>query len=337
MRGATIRDVPHLVAAPDKFRGTATAGEVAAAVGRAAAAAGWTADEAPVADGGEGLLDALGGSRRTEQVTGPLGRPVTAEWAMLADGVTAVVEMARASGLVLAGGAEGNDPLRASTAGTGELITAAVSAGARRVLVGVGGSATTDGGLGCLRVLSPHARLRGVELIVACDVTTRFVDAAPVFAPQKGATPAQVALLTRRLERLAQVYQEDYGIDVTGIDGSGAAGGLAGGLAALGAQLVPGFDLVADAIDLEERVEGADLVITGEGWLDEQSFRGKAVGGVIRLAATAGVRTVVVAGGADPGVGDGLFVVSLSDRYGQARARAETVSLIEAEVQALLR
>jgi glycerate kinase len=332
--------MPRLVAAPDKFRETATSVAVAEAIGRGAAAAGWSADLAPVADGGEGFLDALmrsGGTRRSAPVTGPLGPAVEAEWGLLDDGHTGVVEMARASGLALAGGPGGNDPLRATTAGTGELIAAAVSAGARQVLIGLGGSATTDGGLGCLRVLSPHARLRGVELVVATDVTTRFVDAAAVFGPQKGASPAQVALLTRRLERLAQVYLEDFGVDVADVEGSGAAGGLAGGLVALGARLVPGFDVVAEAIGLEERLEGADLVVTGEGWLDEQSFRGKAVGGVLGLADAAGVPAAVIVGGADAGVANGRRVISLSERYGDERSRRETVALVEAEVQALLR
>ncbi len=190
-----------------------------------------------------------------------------------------------ASGLELVGGAEGNDPISASTTGTGELISAAVDLGATRVLVGVGGSATTDGGFGALRALYPPQRLRGVELLVACDVRTRFVDAARIFAPQKGASPAQVTLLERRLERLAQVYLEEHGVDVRELEGSGAAGGLAGGLAAVGAELVPGFELVADEVGLAERIEGADLVVTGEGFLDEQSFDGKVVGGVAELAA----------------------------------------------------
>ena len=200
----------------------------------------------------------------------------------------------RASTLV--GGAEGNDPIAASTYGTGELIAAAVERGARVIVVAVGGSATTDGGLGALRALYPRQRLRGIDVVVACDVRMPFVDAAEVFGPQKGATPAQVELLRRRLERLAQVYLEEYGVDVTGLVGAGAAGGLAGGLAAVGAHLEPGFDLVADEVDLDERMEGGDLVVTGEGFLDEQSFDGKVVGGVVTLAAALGVPVLVVAG-----------------------------------------
>lgn len=326
--------MPHLVAAPDKFRGTASARAVAAAIAAAATEAGWTVDEAPVADGGEGLLEVIGGSPRRTRVTGPLGAPVDAEWVMR-DG-TAVIEMARASGLLLAGGPEGNDPLRASTAGTGELIAAAVAEGARRIVVGVGGSATTDGGLAALRPLQSKGRLAGVELVVACDVTTRFVEAARVFAPQKGATDAQVALLERRLERLAQVYEEDYGVDVRTIEGGGAAGGLAGGLAALGAELIPGFDLVADLIDLEDRIEGADLVVTGEGFVDEQSFAGKSVGGVLDLAAANGVGGLVVAGEILDDVPIAAPSVSLVDRFGRDRAMTDTVACVHEAVRAEL-
>ncbi|MDQ3575300.1 MAG: glycerate kinase, partial [Actinomycetota bacterium] len=159
----------HVVAAPDKFRGTATAAEVAAAVARAAAAAGWSCDEAPVADGGEGILDALGGTVRRTRAHGPLGEAVTALWRM--EGSTAVIEAALVAGLDLVGGCERNDPMRASTAGVADLINAAVAAGANRIVVGVGGSATTDGGLGCVKALDAR-RLRGVELVVACDVST---------------------------------------------------------------------------------------------------------------------------------------------------------------------
>lgn len=325
----------RVVAAPDKFRGTATAAEVAAAVGRAARAAGWECDEVPVADGGEGTLEALGGPNRTTLVTDPLGDPVEAAWRLHRG--TAVIESARASGIALVGGPEENDALSASTYGTGELIAAAVELGARRILVAVGGSASTDGGLGALRALHPVQRLRGIELVVACDVRTRFVDAAEVFGPQKGASPAQVELLRRRLERLAQVYEEDHGIDVTALDGSGAAGGLAGGLAAVGAELVPGFDLVADELDLDERIAGADLVVTGEGFVDEASFDGKVVGGVVELAAACDVPVLVVAGQVFDGVEQRVDAVSLVARVGEERARADTVAVVEEVVAERLR
>ena len=257
----------RVVAAMDKFRGTATAAEAAAAVGHAGWELGHDVDEVPMSDGGEGLLDVLGGPNRTSVVTGPLGAPVEAAWRIAHR--TAVIEMARASGLVLAGGAAGNDPLAASTIGTGQLIDRALAEGARRVIVGLGGSATTDGGLGAVDALrgSP-ARFRSVELEVACDVRTRFVDAAAVFAPQKGASPAQVGLLTARLSQLAQRYRDELGVDVTELVGGGAAGGLAGGLAALGGRIVPGFELVAEHVDLPEQIAAADAVVTGEGYLD---------------------------------------------------------------------
>ena len=330
--------MPTLLACPDKFRGTASASEVAKAIGRSARRAKWRVDEAPVADGGEGILDVLGGKRRSTRVQGPLGEVVDAEWRLQGEGrgARAVIEMARAAGLDLVGGAEWNDPLRATTAGVGQLIMAAVAAGARRIIVGVGGSATTDGGQACLEALEPRARLSGVDLVVACDVTTRFVDAARVFAGQKGATDKQIELLTRRLEALAVQYEEAYGVDVRDLPGSGAAGGLAGGLAAIGAELVPGFELVADTIDLAGRMEPADLVVTGEGFLDDQSFEGKAVGGVLELAAELDVPALVVAGqivdGLPPFAGD-VTVVSLVDEFGEEPARTETAACVEEVVR----
>jgi glycerate kinase len=315
-----------VVAAVDKFRGTATARDVAAAIGSACWEAGHDCAEFALADGGEGLLDALGGANRTTRVTGPLGAPVDAGWRLHRG--TAVIEMARASGLALAGYAEGNRPLDATTAGTGELIDAALNAGARRIVVGLGGSATTDGGLGAIRAITMPARLRAVELLVACDVTTPFSAAAAVFGPQKGATPAQVRLLTGRLDRLAQQYLADHGVDVQAIPGAGAAGGLAGGLAALGGKVVPGFDLVADELGLHDAIEDADLVITGEGHLDAQSFAGKVVGGVARLAGEAGVPVAAIVGVADSDVADVLPTYAIADLYGLDRALSEPLRCI---------
>ena len=315
-----------VVAAVDKFRGTASARDVAAAIGSACWEAGHDCAEFALADGGEGLLDALGGPNRTTRVTGPLGTPVDAGWRLHRG--TAVIEMARASGLALAGFADGNRPLDATTAGTGELIDAALNAGAQRIVVGLGGSATTDGGLGAIRAITMPARLRAVELLVACDVTTPFSAAAAVFGPQKGATPAQVRLLTGRLDRLAQQYLADYGVDVQAIPGAGAAGGLAGGLAALGGKVVPGFDLVADELGLHDALEDADLVITGEGHLDAQSFAGKVVGGVARLAGEAGVPVAAIVGVADSDVADVLPTYAIADLYGLDQALAEPLRCI---------
>lgn len=324
----------RVVVAPDKFRGTATAKQAAAAMAAGIRSVGHRAVELPLADGGEGLLDVIGGGNRVASVSGPLGDDVDAAWRF--DGRTAVIEMARASGLELVGGADGNDAVAASTFGTGELITAAVEAGARRIVVGVGGSATTDGGLGALRAML-SSRLRGIEVQVACDVRTRFVDAAEQFAPQKGATPAQVELLRRRLDRLADVYLEEYGIAVRDLEGSGAAGGLAGGLAAVGATLTSGFELVAEEVALDEALADADLVVTGEGFVDEGSFDGKVVGGVIDWAADAGVPVLVVAGEifdassfADRGVPvDGIDLVAT---FGRDRAVGETAAVLEQAV-----
>jgi glycerate kinase len=319
------------VACPDKFRGSLSAPDAAAAIAAGLRRAGVADVRAlPLADGGEGTLDALlasrGGSRRTVTVTGPLGDPTGAEYAVLPDG-TAVVEMARASGLALVEGR--NDPLRASTRGTGELITAAARAGCRRIIVGVGGSATTDGGLAAVEALGwslPH-----VEVTVACDVTTGFLDAARVYGPQKGASDAQVALLTRRLHMVAETYRTRLGVDVTRLEHAGAAGGLAGGLAALGAALEPGFDVVADAVELDEAFDGASLVVTGEGRLDTTSLTGKVVGAVLERAAQASIGArAVICGAADDAVraalaSNGVTVLTLVERVwnaGDAFARA---------------
>ena len=325
----------RVLAAVDKFRGTATAAEVARAIGHACWQLGHDCDEVGMADGGEGTLDVLGGANRTTVVTGPLGDPVKAPWRL--SRTTAVIEMALASGLTLAGGAERNDALAATTAGTGELIDAALDSGAKKIIVCLGGSATTDGGLGALRAIHAPHRLRGVELLVACDVTTTFVAAAEVFAPQKGASPAQVNMLTGRLERLAQMYQSDYGTDVRSIAGGGAAGGLAGALVALGGRLLPGFELVADELDLYDRVANAELIITGEGFLDEQSFHGKVVGGMQAMAQRAQRPITAIVGDVDPDVADRIEHVSLVAAFGRDKAIAETQMCIEQAALQLLR
>lgn len=327
------------VVCPDKFRGSLGAPEAAEAIARGLVRAGY--DDArvarlPLADGGEGTIDALlaalGGARRHTTVTGPLGDPVDAGWAVLTGGV-AVVEMASASGLALVGAAH-NDPLRATTRGTGELIAAAARAGHRRVIVAVGGSATTDGGLAALDALGWS--LAGLHVTVACDVTTTFLDAARVYGPQKGATAAQVQLLSRRLERLADTYRARTRVDVTTIPGSGAAGGLAGGLAAIGARLEPGFDVVANAIGLDEALEGAALVVTGEGKLDATSLEGKVVSGALDAASSAGVehRAVVCGIATDDAraalVADGVTVRTLLERaWDEADAHTRAALLCE--------
>ncbi len=317
----------RVVAAVDKFRGSATGAEIASAIGHACWELGHDCIEFALADGGEGLLEVLGGPNRTTVVTGPLGSPVEAHWRLQRD--TAVIEMALASGLVLAGGATHNDPMAATTAGTGELIDAALTAGAKRIIVGLGGSATTDGGLGALTAIGTPARLKAVDFQVACDVTTLFTDAATVFGPQKGATPAQIRMLTNRLEQLADRYEREYEVDVRTIEGSGAAGGLAGALAALGGRLTPGFELVADELDVYDQLRDADLVITGEGHLDRQSFEGKVVGGVAELAAEFDVPVAAIVGIADDEVRDRIPTWAIADRFGEERSLREPLWCVE--------
>lgn len=323
----------RVLACPDKFKGTATAAEVASAIAGGAKEAGFTAVERPLSDGGEGLVDIAGGPNCWLEVTGPSRRCVSAAW-RLEDG-EAVIEMSQAAGLVLAGGAGANDPLTATTRGVGELIMAALDAGARRIVVGCGGSATTDGGSGALSVMGLAERFAGVELVVACDVDAPFVEAARLFAPQKGASAEQVLVLSERLEALARQYSIELGCDVSTIAGAGAAGGLAGGLAALGATLVPGFELVAGMTHLDDLVTQADVLVTGEGQLDAGSFTGKVVGGVTGRAA--GRPIACVTGCADDegrrlAAHLGLVVLDLTELFGADEAMAQPQQLISRAV-----
>jgi glycerate kinase len=260
-----------------------------------------------------------------------------------------VIEMAQASGLALAGGPEGNRPMEATTRGTGQLLVAAARALAANgngpasdrspatIIVGLGGSATTDGGLGALEAVDAAGGLGRVELVAACDVQVGFLDAARVFAPQKGATPPQVAELVERLARLADQYEDRFGIDIRDLPGAGAAGGLGGALVALGGRLEVGYRLVAGLVGLEASLRQADLVVTGEGALDATSFSGKVVGGVLGDASAIGVPVLVLAGRAtDEAIAlaqrRGARVVSLTDRFGDARSHRDTVGCVEQAV-----
>jgi glycerate 2-kinase len=312
---------PRVLVAPDKFRGTATAREVAEIVGSVATGLGWHVVVLPLSDGGEGLLEAFGGANRTTVVTGPLGRPVRARWRL--DAGLAVVESAEASGLLLAGGARGNDPVGATSRGTGELIAAALSAGAREVVVGLGGTACSDGGRGALEALG-HRSLAGLGVTVCADVETPYLDAAAVFGAQKGATPAQVQLLGNRLAVTREELVVRFGRDPQTVPGSGAAGGLGGALAAAGAQVVSGFEHVADRLGLDDAIARADLVITGEGRLDASSFRGKVVGGVAGRARAQGRTAVAIVGDRDPSVSPSLPVHALADEHGRPAALQDT-------------
>ena len=282
-----------VLVAPDSFKGTLTASQVADAIGRGLTSAGRPVDRCPIADGGEGTLDvlapALDAEIRTAPVTDPLGREIEARFAI---GREAVVETAAASGLGLVSPVD-RDPIAASTHGTGELILAAVEEGAQVVYVGVGGSATTDGGSGAIRAIRRGGGLRKTKLVVLCDVRTPFEDAARVFGPQKGAGSADVRRLTSRLNGLARRLDRDP----RGLPMTGAAGGLAGGLwAAFGAELIPGASFVLDAIGFDSRMRAARAVVTGEGRLDQQSLAGKAVSEVATRARQAGVPCHAIVG-----------------------------------------
>lgn len=334
---ATLEAV-RVLAAVDKFRGTATAHDAARAIADACWTTAHECVELPLADGGEGTLAVLGGANRTLRVEGPLGSPVDATWRLHRG--TAVIEMALASGIELVGDAEHNDPLAASTIGTGQLIDAALNLGAERIIVCVGGSATTDGGLGAVHAITAPARLKRTEFFVACDVETLFLDAAEVFAPQKGATAAQTKFLTSRLAGTAEHYRQRFGVDVTQVVGGGAAGGLAGGLYALGAQLVRGFDLVADETGLHDAITECDIVVTGEGRLDDTSLSGKVVGGVIGLAQSHGKPVVVICGDATDEArkavqSRGVRVVSLREQFGDA-AMTSTLQCIRSAAEIAL-
>jgi len=293
---AAIPGVPHtILVAPDSFKGTLSAAEVAEAIGRGLEAAGRPVDLCPVADGGEGTLDALvlalGGALRTATVSDPLGREIEASCA-IGDGGLAIVETAAASGLGLVEPGE-REPIAASTFGTGELIMAAIEQGAEVVYLGVGGSATTDGGAGAIRAIHEGGGLKGARIVILCDVRTPFENAARVFAPQKGADTRQVARLTRRLnDQAGRLPRDPRGVPMTG-----AAGGLSGGLwAQFGAELVPGAQFVLDAADFDRRMRAARAVVTGEGKLDQQSLAGKLVSEISTRARQAGVPCHAIVG-----------------------------------------
>lgn len=328
----------RIVLAPDKFKGCLSAPGVVAAMARGVLRADPAAqiDLCPMADGGEGtvaaLVEATSGEIRATRVTGPLAEmKVDAQWGMLGDGTTAVVEMAAASGLALLPEADRN-PMATTTYGVGELLMAAANAGAKTIILGIGGSATVDGGIGCAQacglpvlmeggepvapgepltgadvqrvVLVKHGRgspIERIRIVVACDVTNPLcgpTGAAYVFGPQKGATPEQVKSLDAALLQLAQRCNK---MDVARMPGAGAAGGLGFGMAAFfGATLQSGIKIVADAVKLTDRLHRADLCLTGEGRLDAQSLSGKTIAGVAAACRAAQVPCLAVAGSVEP-------------------------------------
>ncbi len=330
-----------IVIAPQAFKGSISALEAASAMSEGVRRVLSDAETVlvPVADGGDGTLETLvestGGEVRSSEVTGPLGEPVTAEWGALGDGHTAVVEMARTSGLALVP-IEKRDPLVTTTYGLGEAIGQALDAGFRSFIVGIGGSATNDGGVGMAQALGirlvdsngrqlPYggaalaqldridmddldSRVRESEFSVASDVNNPLTGpegASAVYGPQKGATPEMVAQLDAALGHLAEVVKRDLGIEIDDVPGAGAAGGLGGGLIAfLNERLRPGVDIVLDAVGLDGHLDGADLVITGEGQLDFQTVYNKAPIGVAWRAKARGIPVVAISGSLGRGFSD---------------------------------
>src|SRR3954453_19030967 len=289
-----IAERPVLVA-PDKFKGTFNAAQGAGAIGRGLERAGlMPPDLCPVADGGDGTLDALlpqlGGEVVGTTVRGPLGEPVRTGFGLIEDGGTAIVEMAMASGLALM---DEKDAWNASTYGTGELIAAAAEAGAAVILVAVGGSATTDGGAGAIEAIEAAGGIGRAKIVVLCDVRTVWEDAPKVFGPQKGADEAMVERLEQRMDELARRLPRDP----RGVAMTGCAGGLSGGLwAQYGAALEPGAPFVLDALDFDARMRAARAVITGEGKIDEQTLQGKIAGEIATRARQAGVPCFAIVG-----------------------------------------
>lgn len=322
-----------IVIAPDSFKGSLSSTEAAQAMARGVQRALPEAELVllPLSDGGEGLVESLvtasGGELLEYEVTGPLGTPVTAQMGLMGGGRTAVIEMAQASGLVLVPEAERN-PLVTTTFGTGELIAKALDLGCDHLIIGIGGSATNDGGMGMAQALGVRfydadgellgagggelarldridcsrldPRLADVRIEVACDVNNPLTGpqgASHVYGPQKGATPEMVEFLDAALARYDRILQRDLGQDVGRVPGAGAAGGLGAGLMAiLGGKLVSGIELVLNVLDFEAKAGGADLVITGEGKFDGQSAYGKVPMGVARRSRALGVPCVVIAG-----------------------------------------
>ncbi len=324
----------RILIASDKFKGSLNSRQAgqAIAAGLKRARPDALVEVIPVADGGEGTLDAivtaLGGERRTAIVTGPDGQPVTAEYAILADGQTAVIEMAAAAGWTLVTAAE-RQPLDYTTYGVGELIRHCLDAGCRRLLIGLGGSATVDLGFGLAQALGARfldagghevkpipinfdeiaaidtggldARLTGLETIALCDVTLPLFTGVMTFAPQKGATTVDLNTLFHTLPRMAKLLEKVNRRSVVPVRGSGAAGGLGAGLLAfLQARLTPGAETILNYIDFKKRLAGVDLVITGEGRFDQTSLAGKTVSGILDATSKRGIATIAFVGSYEP-------------------------------------
>lgn len=329
----------RLVVAVDKYRGTATQAELSREIAAIAKELGVEAMVYPTADGGEGLLEAFGGANRTARVCGPLGDPVDAPWIYDIATNVAVIESALASGLQLIGGAAHNDPWKATSQGTGELILVARAAGARSIVVGLGGSACTDGGRGLVDAIVPALVQDpglGVAVTVCVDVSSSYLHAAELFGPQKGADRQLVRHLTDRLHFERERLIAEFAVDPQLIYGSGAAGGMGGGLAALGATMTSGFEYVARHTGLAQGIELADLVLTGEGRFDATSLNGKVVGGVAAMASSMQTDVVAIVGDLDQTVTPDFPIISLVARHGRDRALNHTLASVRTVVADLL-
>lgn len=321
-----------IVIACDSYKGCLSSSEVARAAAEGVAEVYPECEivRLAVADGGEGTVDALvetlGGHLEWAEVSDPLGRPVKAAYGIAGD--LAIIESAAACGLTLLTEEERN-PLITNTKGLGELILASIDKGCRRFLIGLGGSATNDGGMGMISADGFLERARGLSFTVACDVDTPYIGphgASRVFGPQKGASEEDVEVLEERLRGYALKILKDTGIDVSDMAGAGAAGGLGGAFRAyLGAELKRGVDLVLDQIGFDSIIEGADLVITGEGCSDYQTLKGKTAAGVLERAKRKGIPVMLVSGAIRDGqmLRDGGFGII-------AAASPEEMSLAEA-------
>ena len=370
----------RILLAPQEFKGSLSANQVVEAMadGVRRVRPEATIDRVPLADGGPGTVEAVvaatDGRYSVARVEGPLGAPVDARWGRIGDGATAVIEMASASGLLQLG-PDQLDPRRAGTFGTGELIRAALDARVQRILIGLGGSATNDGGAGMASALGArfldddgdalppggaalarlaridtHAldpRLATVDIVVLADVSNPLLGpdgASSIYGPQKGADAAAIAELDRALRNYADIVARDLGVEITTIRGGGAAGGLGAGLVAFtGARIVSGIDYVAEAVDLRQRLATADLSITGEGRLDRQSTFGKTVAGVAGLALDVGTPCLAIGGSIDtpdvvraiPGVVD--LEVAASADFTLAEAMADAGPLVADATARLLK
>ena len=369
-----------IVVAPQSFKGSISALEAAQAIARGIQAVDPNTEIAlvPVADGGDGtlnvLVDSTGGQTFRSIVTGPLGQPVEATWGVMGDGYTAVIEMARPSGLALVP-LKRRNPRITTTRGTGQIIKEALEKGFHRIIVGLGGSATNDAGAGMARALGVrfldahgeplpkggaalanltsidttklHPKLAEATVICATDVTNPLcgpTGASAVYGPQKGATPEMVEELDAALLNFAEVVQRDLGIEFQDRPGSGAAGGLGAGLMAFaGAELRSGIDMVCDVLDFDRHLEGADLVVTGEGRADVSTIYDKAPVGVARRALARGIPTIILAGSIGPGYQElyqhGISaIVCIADRPMKfERSLARTAELLEAAMERTLR